>query len=47
VIVNYQFGFYASWTDLFGKTTGGGTLAARLSKQPVNQAAPWSPSPAP
>lgn len=35
LVVNYQFGFYASWTDLFGKTTGGGTVV-RFSHGPVD-----------
>ncbi len=39
IVVNYQFGFYSSWTDLLGKATGGGTLV-RLSPVQVSQSAP-------
>lgn len=39
LVVNYQFGFYASWADLFGKSNGGGTLVG-LSNGPANRSAP-------
>jgi enterochelin esterase-like enzyme len=38
LVVNYQFGFYSSWSDLLGKSTGGGTVLG-LNRGPISQSA--------